>query len=63
MARWTSKDIPDLSGQVAVVTGANSGLGIETAFALSGAGAAVVLACRDESRGKKALARIHRKTS
>lgn len=58
MARWTSKDIPDLSGQVAVVTGANSGLGIETAFALAGAGAAVVLACRDESRGKKALESI-----
>ena len=58
MARWTSKDIPDLSGQVTVVTGANSGLGIETAFALAGAGAVVVLACRDDQRGKAAVESI-----
>ncbi len=40
-------DIPDLGGRVAVVTGANSGLGLETAKALAGAGAAVVMAVRD----------------
>ncbi len=44
---WTSKDIPDLTGRTAVVTGANGGLGLETARALAGAGAHVVMAARD----------------
>jgi NAD(P)-dependent dehydrogenase (short-subunit alcohol dehydrogenase family) len=44
---WTTKDIPDLTGRTAVVTGANGGLGLETARALAGAGAHVVMAARD----------------
>jgi NAD(P)-dependent dehydrogenase (short-subunit alcohol dehydrogenase family) len=58
MASWTADDIPDLAGRVAVVTGANSGLGFETALELAKAGAQVVLACRDQAKGGEALARI-----
>jgi len=47
---WTEKDIPDLSGKVAVVTGANGGLGLATAIALAGAGAHVVMAARDQDK-------------
>src|SRR5687768_13171027 len=55
---WTTSDIPDLSGRTAVVTGANGGLGFETALALAGAGAHVVLAARDPSKTAAAEARI-----
>jgi NAD(P)-dependent dehydrogenase (short-subunit alcohol dehydrogenase family) len=60
MAPWTTEDIPSLSGRVAVVTGANSGLGFETALALAGAGAQVTLACRDQSRGANAVDQLGR---
>lgn len=55
---WTVADIPDLSGRVAVVTGANGGLGLETARALAGAGAHVVMASRDEEKAARAEAEI-----
>jgi NAD(P)-dependent dehydrogenase (short-subunit alcohol dehydrogenase family) len=55
---WTEKDIPDLSGRTAVVTGANGGLGLQTSLALAGAGAHVVLAARDPSKTTAAVARI-----
>src|ERR1039457_6010115 len=58
MARWTTDDIPHLAGRTAVVTGANSGLGFETALALARAGARVALACRDQAKGRAALDRI-----
>jgi NAD(P)-dependent dehydrogenase (short-subunit alcohol dehydrogenase family) len=58
MAGWTTREIPDQTGRTAVVTGANSGLGFETALALAGAGATVVLACRDGSKGEVAVKRI-----
>lgn len=55
---WSEKDLPDLSGRVCVVTGGNSGLGLETARALAGAGAHVVIACRDAGRAEGALEEI-----
>ncbi len=56
--RWTAAEIPDQCGRVAVVTGANSGLGLVTATALARAGATVVLACRDRAKGERARATI-----
>jgi NAD(P)-dependent dehydrogenase (short-subunit alcohol dehydrogenase family) len=54
MAKWTATDMPDQSGRVAVVTGANSGLGLSTARELARAGATVVIACRNTSKGDQA---------
>ena len=56
--RWTASDIPDLTGKTAIVTGANSGTGFETALELARNGAKVILACRSASRGESALRRI-----
>jgi NAD(P)-dependent dehydrogenase (short-subunit alcohol dehydrogenase family) len=55
---WTTADIPSLGGKIAVVTGANSGVGYETARELARKGATVVMACRDEAKAKRAMARI-----
>ncbi|MCQ1957374.1 SDR family NAD(P)-dependent oxidoreductase [Arthrobacter sp. zg-Y826] len=55
---WNEHSIPDQQGRVAVVTGANTGLGFETARMLASRGAAVVLAVRDLQKGKQAAARI-----
>jgi NAD(P)-dependent dehydrogenase (short-subunit alcohol dehydrogenase family) len=54
-ARWTSEQIPDQQGRTAVVTGANSGLGLATARELARHGAGVVLACRNTEKGASAL--------
>ncbi|EDY42761.1 SDR family NAD(P)-dependent oxidoreductase [Streptomyces sp. SPB074] len=55
---WTEQDIPDQSGRVAIVTGANTGLGFETARALAARGAKVVLAVRDTGKGERAAVRM-----
>lgn len=57
---WNVVDMPSLEGQVWVVTGANSGLGLETARALAARGAAVVMGCRDEQRAEAAAADVRR---
>jgi NAD(P)-dependent dehydrogenase (short-subunit alcohol dehydrogenase family) len=58
MSGWSEKDIPDQSGRVAVVTGANSGIGYVAARELARKGARVVLACRSEARGAEARDRM-----
>ena len=55
---WTCADIPDQHGRTALITGANSGLGLETARALAQRGARVVLACRSLERAEQARAEL-----
>lgn len=56
--RWTAADVPDQSGRTAVVTGANSGLGLVTASVLAEHAATVILACRDLAKAERAADRI-----
>jgi NAD(P)-dependent dehydrogenase (short-subunit alcohol dehydrogenase family) len=62
MAKWTTADIPDQTGRVAVVTGSNTGLGFETAAALADKGAHVVLAVRNLDKGKDAELLIRKRS-
>ena len=55
---WTIDEVADQSGRTAVVTGANVGVGFETARALAARGATVILACRDVAKGEAAAERI-----
>lgn len=57
-AKWTSDDLPGQQGRLAVVTGANTGLGFETAQVLAARGASLVLAVRNIEKGKRAAERI-----
>ena len=58
MAHWTVKQIPSQQGKRAIVTGANIGLGYQTARELARAGAQVMLACRSPERGNAAVKKI-----
>lgn len=58
MAPWTIADIPPQNGKFAIVTGANSGIGYDTALELARAGAEVVIATRNSARGDAAVTRI-----
>ena len=58
--QWTSNDIPDQRGKLAVVTGGNSGIGYEAALALAGKGARVILAVRSVEKGQAAVTAIQR---
>ncbi len=59
MALWPGAKLPDLTGKVAIVTGANSGIGYYTALELARAGAETVLACRSAEKGEAAAARVN----
>ena len=61
-ARWTLGDIPPLTGKFAVVTGANRGLGLEIVYGLAGAGAHVILACRDPAKAQSAIDLVLQRT-
>jgi NAD(P)-dependent dehydrogenase (short-subunit alcohol dehydrogenase family) len=61
-SKWTTADIPDQSGRIAVVTGANTGLGFWTAAALAEKGAHVVLAVRNVEKGNEAASQITAKS-
>ncbi|MCB1359518.1 MAG: SDR family NAD(P)-dependent oxidoreductase, partial [Maritimibacter sp.] len=52
---WTAEDIPDLTGRIAVVTGASAGLGAETARVLGARGARVIMGVRDLERGERVV--------
>ncbi len=55
---WTTTDIPDQTGRIAIITGANTGIGYEAALALAEKGAHVLLACRNEAKGREAADKI-----
>ena len=57
-SNWTAENIPDLTGKIAIVTGASSGIGYETARALAHKGATVSLACRNKNKGETAAQQI-----
>ncbi len=61
MSNWTLKSIPDQSGKLAIITGATGGLGLETALGLAGAGAEVILAGRNPTKGRNAETVIRQK--
>ncbi|MDG5758012.1 oxidoreductase [Natronococcus sp. A-GB1] len=57
---WTAADVPDQSGRAIVVTGANSGIGLETTRELARNGARVIMACRSTDRGEQAAREVRR---
>jgi NAD(P)-dependent dehydrogenase (short-subunit alcohol dehydrogenase family) len=62
MAKWNLDSMPDQTGRFAIVTGANTGIGFETAAALAAGNANVVLACRSEPKALDAMERIRART-
>lgn len=62
-SRWTTQNIPDNSGRTICITGANSGLGLEAARNLVGAGAHVIMACRNVEKAEVAAQSVRSETS
>jgi NAD(P)-dependent dehydrogenase (short-subunit alcohol dehydrogenase family) len=61
--KWTAANLPDLAGRVVVITGANSGIGWHTAYALAARNARVVLACRNQDRAAAAARKLRAKVA
>ena len=59
---WTAADIPDQRRRTALITGANSGLGLESTRALAAKGATVLLACRSLEKASSTAAALHSET-
>ena len=62
MSKWTTENIPRQDGKLAILTGANSGIGLHAARELARAGCSVILACRSLERATAAKQRIERET-
>jgi NAD(P)-dependent dehydrogenase (short-subunit alcohol dehydrogenase family) len=62
MKKWKLDSMPDQTGRVAIVTGANTGIGFETAAALAAKNATVIMACRNRQKAEEAMARIRERT-
>jgi NAD(P)-dependent dehydrogenase (short-subunit alcohol dehydrogenase family) len=60
MSGWSEQNVPPLAGKVAVVTGANSGLGLETTRVLTQRGARVIMACRNQDKAQRAREQVLR---
>jgi NAD(P)-dependent dehydrogenase (short-subunit alcohol dehydrogenase family) len=61
MERWETKHMPDLNGKVVVVTGGNTGIGLQSALAYAAKGAETILACRNEAKALRAVGLIQNK--
>jgi NAD(P)-dependent dehydrogenase (short-subunit alcohol dehydrogenase family) len=62
MKRWNLDHVPDQTGRTAIVSGANTGIGFETAAALAANNATVVMACRNQQKAEDAMAKIRART-
>src|SRR5262245_39680773 len=60
MSHWTPVQMPNLDTKIAIVTGANSGLGYQTTLELARHGAAVILACRNAKKTQEVISAIKR---
>lgn len=56
--KWTANDMPDMTGKVVIITGANSGLGFESTKAIAAKGATTIMACRNLSKAEKAKTEV-----
>ncbi len=62
MNKWTLEEMPDQTGRIAIVTGANTGIGFETAAALAAKNAKIIMACRNRQKAEAAMDAIRERT-